>query len=124
MVDDLEFFDTYVEKMPIGMKRKSVFYELPYWEHLKIDNLLDPMHILKNISSSSRRHISWNKSDTMVFKRDLIALNTKKRHWPSNETRGEDGSSWSFKEGDVPWILKKYDPFMVKDVILGVNAPS
>jgi hypothetical protein len=30
MFDDLEFFDTYVEKMPIGMKRKFVFYELPY----------------------------------------------------------------------------------------------
>ena len=28
MFDDPEFFDTYVEKMPIGMKRKFVFYEL------------------------------------------------------------------------------------------------
>jgi hypothetical protein len=30
MFDDPNFFDTYVEKIPIGMKRKSVFYELPY----------------------------------------------------------------------------------------------
>jgi hypothetical protein len=28
--NDLEFFDTYVEKIPIGMKRRSIFYELPY----------------------------------------------------------------------------------------------
>ena len=34
MFDDPEFFDTYVEKFPIGMKRKYFFYELPYWEHL------------------------------------------------------------------------------------------
>jgi hypothetical protein len=124
MFDDPEFFDTYVEKIPIGMKRKYVFYELPYWEHLKIGHLLDPMHILKNVSSSLWRHISWNKSDTLVVRRDLIASNTKKRHWPRKETRGEVGPSWSFKEGDVPWILKKDDLSMVKDVILGVKAPS
>jgi len=52
--DDSEFFDIYVEKIPIRMKRKSTFYELPYWENLKIGHLLDPMHILKNVSSSSQ----------------------------------------------------------------------
>jgi hypothetical protein len=34
MFDDPEFFDTYVEKMTIGMKRKYVFYDLPCWEHI------------------------------------------------------------------------------------------
>jgi hypothetical protein len=124
MFDDPEFFDTYVEKMPIGMKRKFVFYELPYWKHLNISHLLDPMHIFKNVSSSLWRHISWNKSDTMVFWRDIIASNTKRRHWPRTETRGEVGPSWYFKEGDVPCILKKCDLSMVKDVILGVEEPS
>jgi len=57
MFDDLECFDTYVEKMPIWMKMKYVFYELPYWEHLKISHSLDPMHILKNVSSSLWKHI-------------------------------------------------------------------
>jgi hypothetical protein len=56
MFNDPEFIDTYVEKIPIGMKRKYVFYELPYWENLKIDYFLDPMDILKNISSSLWRH--------------------------------------------------------------------
>ena len=58
MFDDLNFFDIYVEKMSTGMKRKYVFYELLYWEHLKIDHLLDPMNILKNVSSSLWRQIS------------------------------------------------------------------
>jgi hypothetical protein len=122
--DDLEFFDTYVEKIPIGMENKYVFYELPYWEHLKIRHLLDPMHILKNVSSSSWRHISLNKSDTLAIRRDLVSLNTKKRHCPRKESRGEVGLSWSFKEGDVPWILKKDDLSMAKDVILGVKELS
>jgi hypothetical protein len=72
MFDDPEFFDTYVEKMPIGMKRKSAFYELPYWEHLKIGHLLDPMHILKNVASSLGRNISLNKSNTLDIRRDVI----------------------------------------------------
>ena len=45
--DDPDFFNTYVEEFPIGMKRKSIFYDLPYWEHLNIAHLLDPMHIFK-----------------------------------------------------------------------------
>ena len=57
MFDDHEFFDTFVEKMSKGMKRKSIFYGLPYWEHLKIIHLLDPMHIFKNVSCSLWIHI-------------------------------------------------------------------
>jgi hypothetical protein len=124
MFDDPEFFDTYVEKFPIGMKRKSVFYELPYWEHLKISHLLDPMHIFKNVSSSLWRHISSKESDTLVVRRDLISSKTKKKHWPRQETRGEVGPSWSFKEGDVPWILKKDDLSLEKEVIMSVRVPS
>jgi hypothetical protein len=36
MFDDTEFFDTYVEKFPIGMKRKSIFYELPIGRILRL----------------------------------------------------------------------------------------
>jgi hypothetical protein len=124
MFDDPEFFDTYVEKIPTRMKRKFVFYEDPDWEHLKIGHLLDTMHIFNNVSSSLWRHISLNKSNTLAIRRDLIALNTKKRHWPRKKSRWEVESFWSFKEGDVLWILKKDDISMVKDVILGVKAPS
>ena len=61
LFNDLEFFEPHVEKMSIEMKRKSIFYELPYWEHLKIIHLLDPMHILKNVSSSLWSHILSKK---------------------------------------------------------------
>jgi hypothetical protein len=58
MFNDPEFFDTYVEKLYVGMKRKSIFYELPYWENLNISYIVDPMHIFKKNSSSLWRHIS------------------------------------------------------------------
>ena len=110
MFDDPEFFDTHVEKFSIGMKRKSIFYDLPYWEHLKIAHLLDPMHIFKNVSSSLWTHISSKKSDTLVVRKYLITSKTKRKHWPRRlESTGSEAgvgpsNSWYFKEGDVPWI--------------------
>ena len=57
MFDDPKLFGTYVEKIPIGMKMKYFSYELLYWDNVNIGHLLDPMHILKNVSSSLWRHI-------------------------------------------------------------------
>ena len=80
MFDDPNFFDAYVEKFPIRMKRKSIFYDLPYWKHLNISHLLDPMHIFKNVSSSLWWLISLKQSDTLVVRKDIITL--KKKQWP------------------------------------------
>ena len=82
MFDDLEYFDTYVEKFPIGMKSKYTFYNLPYCEHLNITHLLYPMHIFKNVSSYLWRHISSKQSHTLAVRKDLITSKTKKKHWP------------------------------------------
>ena len=68
MFDDPKFFDTYFEKFPIRMKRKYKFYNLPYWENIKITHLLDPMYIFKNVSSSLWRHISSKESDTLAVR--------------------------------------------------------
>ena len=113
MFYDLEFFDTYVGKFPIGMKRKCIFYNLPYQEHLKITHLLDPMHIFKNVSSSLWRHISSKQSDTLDVRKDIINSKTKNKHLPRRlECTGSEAgtgpsNSWFFKEGDVPWILNR-----------------
>ena len=57
MFNDPEFFDTYYEKIPKGMNSKSIFYELPYWEHINIVQLLDPVNIFKHVLSSLWRQI-------------------------------------------------------------------
>ena len=51
LLDNPEFLDTCLEKMTIGMKSKSIFYEILYWEYIKIVYLLYTMHTLKNDSS-------------------------------------------------------------------------
>ena len=50
MFNDPEFFDTHVYEIPMGMKMKSTFYELPYWDNLVIFHLLDILGT--NIESS------------------------------------------------------------------------
>ena len=110
MFDDLDFFDTYVNKFPIGMKRKYIFYDLPYWEHLNIAHLLYPMHIFKNVSYYLWRYISSKQSDTLAVRKYLITSKNKNKNWPRRlESTGSESSvgpsnSWYFKEGDVPWI--------------------
>lgn len=64
------------------------------------------------------------KINTLAIRRDLISSKTKKKHWPKKRSRGEAITSWSFKEGGVPCILKKDDLSLVKDVILSANKPS
>ena len=88
------------------------------------------MHILKNVSSSLWRHISSKQSDTLAIRKDLITSKTKKKHWPRRlESTGSEAgagpsNSWYFKEGDVPWILKKDDISLAKEVIMDVRVPT
>ena len=82
MFDDPEFFDTYDEIMPKGMNKRSIFYELAYWEHLKITHLLDPTHIFKNVTCSLWCQISSKKSDKLAVKKYIFSLNTKNKCWP------------------------------------------
>ena len=62
-----------MDDMPQGMNRKSTFYDLPYWKDLLICHLLDPMHILKNVTDSIYRHISakiktlYIQEETLLF---------------------------------------------------------
>ena len=56
------------------------------------------------------------KSDTLVVWGDLIYLNTKNKDWPRQENKGEVDPSSPFKEGDVPWFLKKDDISLIKEV--------
>jgi hypothetical protein len=89
-----------VVNMPEGMKRKSIFYELPYWKDLLISHVLYPMNIFKNVPNSIFQHIS-RKENTLSSRRYFSLSHTKfdTRHlWPDteNETYAE-----------APWILKK-----------------
>ena len=53
------------------------------------------------------------QSDTLAVRKGIITSKTKNKYWPRRlESTGLEAgvgpsNSWFFKEGDVPWILKK-----------------
>lgn len=105
-------------EMPKGMKRKSIFYDLPYWKDLLISHLIDPMHVFKNVPDSIFRHISSKDKDTLSSRRDIALSRTKfdRRHlWPSKENE-------SYAE--APWILKRKELDQLKNVIRSIRTPT
>lgn len=50
-----------MECPPPGMKRLSIYHQLPYWGELQISHLLDPMHIFKNVGDSIWAHLVGDK---------------------------------------------------------------
>ena len=79
MFNKPKFFDTYVETTAIKMKREYVFYDIPYWVHLKIPYLLDLMHIFKNVSILFMEVDIIIQRDTLGVRRDIIISNTKNK---------------------------------------------
>ena len=88
------------------------------------------MHIFKNVSSYLWRNISSKQSETLAVRKDIITSKNKNKYWPRRlESTGSEAgagpsNSCYFKEGDVPWILKKYDLPLGKEIIMGVRVPS
>ncbi|CAN6721477.1 unnamed protein product [Malus baccata var. baccata] len=68
-------------------KKKSIFYELPYWRHLLIRHNLDVMHIEKNICDSvvgTLLGIEKSK-DGLAALTDLEILNIRRSQHPRRE---------------------------------------
>lgn len=105
-------------EMPKGMKRKFIFYDLPYWKDLLISHLLDPMHVLKNVPNSIFRHISSKDKETLSSRRNISLYSTKfdRRHlWPSKENE-------SYVE--ALWILKRKELDELKNVFRSIRTPT
>ncbi|MCO5587597.1 hypothetical protein L7F22_041546 [Adiantum nelumboides] len=75
------------EGLPPGMKRFSILYELPYWTSLRINHLLDPMHIFKNVGSLLWDHITGRK-DSHGARADLQEVGIMEELWPVTRADG------------------------------------
>ena len=63
------------------------FFLLPHWHLLKINHLLDPMHIFKNVASSLWDHMIGLK-DSIGIRMDLQSINMMEHVWPIEKPNG------------------------------------
>ncbi|XP_023757788.1 uncharacterized protein LOC111906261 [Lactuca sativa] len=58
-------------------KKRSIFWELPYWEKLDVRHCIDPMHIVKNVGESLiglLLNITGRSKDGIKVRRDMIKM--------------------------------------------------
>jgi hypothetical protein len=101
----------------ISIFRLSIFFRLPYWCDLKVNHLLDPMHIFKNVTSSIFDHLIGSK-DSLAIREDLQSIGRLKEAWPIKKTN----SNVTFKR--APWTLTALELKKVKEVICKFRTPT
>lgn len=104
--------------VPKGISRYSIFFTLPYWKSLKIQHLLDPMHIFKNVGENIWEHII-GKRDTLGAREDLRSMNRLPR-----EAEPQIGNRGVIVLPKAPWILSKVEQDKVKGVISSIRTPT
>ena len=68
-----------------GWKKKSIFFELPYWKSLYVRHFLDVMHIEKNICDSligTLLNIQGKIKDSVNSRLDLVNLGIREELAP------------------------------------------
>ncbi|XP_061999523.1 uncharacterized protein LOC133716896 [Rosa rugosa] len=72
-------------------RKKSIFFELPYWEHLLLRHNLDVMHIEKNVTDSvvgTLLGIEGKNKDSVNARKDMVLLNVKHGLHPTEGSNG------------------------------------
>ncbi|XP_074342221.1 uncharacterized protein LOC141679687 [Apium graveolens] len=71
-------------------KKKSIFWELPYWKHLQVRHSLDIMHIEKNVCESiigTLLNIAGKTKDGIKARLDMKEMGIRKELAPQESTK-------------------------------------
>ena len=100
-----------------GMKRLSIFHQLPYWGDLLINHLLDPMHIFKNVADILWKTMTGNK-ETKGQRDDLEEIGCMPELWARTRPNGKVLLPRS------PWVFSKMEEQQVKRTISKFRTPT
>jgi hypothetical protein len=73
-------------------KKKSIFWELPYWEIIEVLNAIDVMHVMKNFCLNLLGHLGvYGKSkDKTESRRDLKLMKQRDGLHPKKRGKGNN----------------------------------
>lgn len=76
-----------------NLKKKSIFYELPYWKHNLIRHNLDVMHVQKNVCDNvlwTILGVTGKTKDNVNSRRDLEDMGIRKNQWVKKRESGAE----------------------------------
>ncbi|KAL6184927.1 hypothetical protein ACLB2K_041062 [Fragaria x ananassa] len=101
-----------LKKKKHNWKKKSIFYELPYWQHNLIRHNLDVMHVEKNVCDNVLGTImgaAGKTKDNLRSRRDLEAMGIRKQYHVKER---EDGTKY-FEPADFEMKNDGKDKFLL-----------
>ncbi|XP_050160368.1 uncharacterized protein LOC126633878 [Malus sylvestris] len=101
-------------------KKKSIFFDLPYWKSLHVRHCLDVMHIEKNVCESiygTLLNIPGKTKDGVAARNDLIALGLRTDLAPKH------GNNKTFLP-PAPYTLSKAEKISVCKALSELKVPS
>ena len=99
------------------MKRLSILHQLPYWNDLLINHLLDPMHIFKNVGEVLWKTIT-GKKESKGQRDDLQDQGRMQEMWVCTKADGK------VVLPRAPWVLSKVEEQQVKKTISEFRTPT
>lgn len=108
----------------LGWKKESIFFTLPYWEHLLIRHNLDVMHIEKNICTSvvgTLLNIDKQTKDHYKARLDLEEMGIRPGLHPDKEGRNEK------RKKDLPpacYTMSPHEKDIFCQVLSNVRVPD
>ena len=111
-----EYWNGSTSHPPPGMSRYSIFFRLPYWARLKINHLVDPMHIFKNVAQNIWDHLIGAR-DSLGVREDMHSIGRLSDTWPREAPSGK------IVLPKAPWILTKGEEKRVKGEIASFRTP-
>jgi hypothetical protein len=101
-------------------KKKSIFWELPYWQVLEVRSAIDVMHLTKNLCVNLIGFMSvyGKPKDTLEARQDLRCL---KERYSMHPTKIDDGRQYL---SPASYTLSKEEKDSMFECLNSIKVPS
>ena len=102
-------------------KKRSIFWDLPYWEHLEVRHCIDVMHVEKNVCDSLiglLLNIRDKTKDGVNARRDLVDMNIRTELAPKEIDKGRTYLPLAY------YTMSKAERNELCQSLYGVKVPS
>ena len=90
-------------------KKRSIFFDLPYWRSLDVRHSIDVMHVEKNVCDSlisTLLHIPGKTKDGINARLDLVDMGIRERLHPQLRDDGRRAYTIKSREKKFVWVFE------------------